>query len=303
MRALLVGAVESTRIALKAIAAASQWDLAAVMTLPPDLAKRHSDFADLSNDARALGADLILAADSNAPEVLEQIRAIAPDQVFVIGWSQICRAPFREACGGEVIGYHPAPLPRLRGRGVLPWTILLQEPITAGTLFWLDDGVDSGPILAQQYFHVGAEETVGSLYDRHLDVLAGMMAGILPDLAAGNAVRRPQQEQFASYAARRTPADGLLNWTEPAEKLARLVRAVGRPYPGAFTSTRAGRLTIWAGSVEAGYRHQAASPGQVVEVSEADFAVRCGEGVLRVQDWEAEAPGPPALHSRLGGRA
>src|SRR3546814_7956697 len=68
---------------------------------------------------------------------LDAIRAADADYVFVIGWSQICGREFQAAAHGQVIGYHPAPLPRLRGRGVIPWTILADEPITAGTLFWI----------------------------------------------------------------------------------------------------------------------------------------------------------------------
>src|SRR3546814_5174240 len=69
----------------------------------------------------------------------------------------------------------PAPLPRLRGRGVIPWTILANEPITAGTLFWIDDGADSGPILEQAFFHVAPDETAASLYARHMRALGEMM--------------------------------------------------------------------------------------------------------------------------------
>src|SRR3546814_18729217 len=78
----------------------------------------------MSADAAEAGARVIHAADSNAPDVLEAVSALAPDYVFVIGWSQICKPAFRQAAGGPVIGYHPAPLPRLRGRAVLPWTTL-----------------------------------------------------------------------------------------------------------------------------------------------------------------------------------
>src|SRR3546814_18147932 len=81
-----------------------------------------------------------------------------------MGGSQICKPAFRQAAGGQGIGYHPAPLPRLRGRAVIPWTILLDEKITASTLFWIDDGVDSGPILAQRSFHIAPDEKAAILY-------------------------------------------------------------------------------------------------------------------------------------------
>ncbi|HBK91291.1 MAG TPA: methionyl-tRNA formyltransferase, partial [Parvularcula sp.] len=150
MKAIVVGAVESTRVTLKALADNPRWTVSAVVTLPASLAGRHSDFVDLEPDARACGAKLIAAPNSNAPDVIEAVRAARADYAFVIGWSQICKPEFRAAAGGQVIGYHPAALPRLRGRAVIPWTILLDERITGSTLFWIDDGVDSGPILAQK---------------------------------------------------------------------------------------------------------------------------------------------------------
>src|SRR3546814_424272 len=152
MRAILAGAVESSRVALGAIARTPGWTLPLVISLPRDLDGRHSDFADLSGPARAAGAEFLATRNINTPETLDAIRAADADYVFVIGWSQICGREFQAAAHGQVIGYHPAPLPRLRGRGVIPWTILADEPITAGTLFWIDDGVDSGPILEQAFF-------------------------------------------------------------------------------------------------------------------------------------------------------
>jgi methionyl-tRNA formyltransferase len=300
MRAIIVGAVDSTRMALRRLAAAVDWDVCALVTLPPELAARHSDYVDLAPDARAIGASVIHAADSNAPDVIAAVAALVPDMVFVIGWSQICRPAFRAAAGGNVIGYHPAPLPRLRGRGVLPWTILLGEPITAGTLFWIDDGVDTGDILAQQFFHVGDDESVTSLYARHLDVLGAMLDEALPRLARPDPPRRQQDEAFASWAARRVPADGAIDWQRPAAEIARLVRAVSRPYPGAFSAVRGETLTMWCATAEPGARHQAAVVGQVVERTEASFAVRCGcGGLLRVTEWHSPSGAMPPLHARL----
>jgi methionyl-tRNA formyltransferase len=300
MRVVIVGAVDSTRVAIEAVAAAPGWSIAAVVTLPLDLAGRHSDFVDLRGLAAAAGANVIETVDSNAPEVCAAIAALAPDFVLVIGWSQICRPPFMAAAGGRVIGYHPAPLPRLRGRGVLPWTILLAEPITAGTLFWIDEGVDTGPILAQHFLHVGAEEDVTSLYARHLDVLAALIAEALPALASGRPPRRAQDERFATWAARRTPADGAIDWHRPARDIARQVRAVSRPYPGAFTDARGEQLVVWTAAVGPGFAHAAATPGQVVDRA-VGFSVRCGCGdLLHVTDWDSPSGRLPAMHSRLG---
>lgn len=297
MRAIVVGAVESTRVALAALARGG-WDVAAVVTLPLALAGRHSDFVDLAPDAAAVGADLIAAPDANAPEVVARLAALRPDIAFVIGWSQLCRPAMVAALGGRLVGYHPAPLPRLRGRGVIPWTILLDEPITASSLFWIDEGVDSGPIIGQQYLHLARDETATTLYARHMAALATLLDRVLPELATGTAPALVQDERFATWAARRVPADGIIDWSAPACAVARLVRAVTRPYPGASTVSPRDALTVWHAEPWADGARHAGCPGQVIARDDRGFAVRCGDGGgVWINDFDGAAP---RLHDRLG---
>ncbi|MET0309786.1 MAG: formyltransferase family protein [Sphingomonas sp.] len=301
MRALLIGAVESTRIAAQAISRAPGWTLAAVATLPPHLAHRHSDFVDLTEPAAAANAPLLHVSNINGAEFLSQMDALTPDITFVIGWSQLCGDTFRMAAQGRVLGYHPAPLPRLRGRGVIPWTILLDEKITASTLFWIDEGTDSGPIVAQRYLHVAPDETAGSLYARHMAALGELLADTLPDLLAEDCPGHPQDETFATWAARRRPEDGRIDWTRTAAEVERLVRAVGRPYPGAFAGDGDRRVTIWSARRQENRQNHHALPGQVIGRADDSFVVTCGDGAaISVSDFTTPAGKPPALHSMVG---
>lgn len=301
MRAILVGAVESSRVALKCLAASAQWDLAAIFTLPPDLAQRHSDFVDLYEDAAGAGTRIERAADINAEESLRKIHDIAPDYIFVIGWSQICGERFRAMAGKGVVGYHPAPLPRLRGRAAIPWTILLNEPISASSLFLIDGGVDSGLLLGQRYFHVAPDETAETLYAKHMQALAHMLPKVLEDIAAGRHEPEHQDERCATYAARRRPDDGLIDWSQPASSVWRCVRACGRPYPGAWTRVGPDKVIIDAATPVPLAHHAAALPGQIVERSSESFTVKCGDDQgLRVSQWRSERIGPMPMHARLG---
>jgi len=302
MRALLIGAVESSRIAADAIAGAPGWTLAAVATLPPQLAHRHSDFVDLTEAAAGADAALLHVPNINSDEFLLQMDALAPDITFVIGWSQLCGNAFRKAARERVLGYHPAALPRLRGRGVIPWTILLDEKITASTLFWIDAGTDSGPIVAQRYMHVAPDETAASLYDRHMTALRDLLAETLPRLLADECPGTPQDDSYASWAARRRPEDGRIDWTRSAVDVERLVRAVGRPYPGAFAGDGDRRVTIWSARRQENGQVHHALPGQVIASTEDGFLVRCGDGAsILVSDYAAPGGKPPPLHSLVGG--
>lgn len=302
MKAIVVGAVESTRVTLKALADNPRWKVSALVSLPATLAGRHSDFVDLAPDARACGATLIAAPNSNAPDVIDAVKSLDADIAFVIGWSQICKPEFRAAAGGNVIGYHPAALPRLRGRAVIPWTILLDEKITGSTLFWINDGVDSGPILAQKFLHVAPDETATTLYARHMNALDAMLRENLDAIADGRAARTPQDDRYATYAARRTEADGLIDWRAPAPTVERLVRAVTRPYPGAFTYLGGERLTIYAAELWTDARRHAAQPGQVIEKRANALAIACAEGAILATDW-TYSKGDIRAHVVFGGAA
>ncbi len=304
MRALLIGSVEGSRVALDALLASSDWHLAAVATLPPSLAARHSDFVDLTAHAGAVGLPLLHVANINAPSFVEEIEALAVDAVFVIGWSQLCGPAFRAAAKHRVYGYHPAPLPRLRGRAVIPWTILLDEKITASTLFHIAEGMDDGRIIAQRYFHVSPDETAASLYAKHMNALADLLDKSLPALAADPAMGEEQDEACATWAARRRQEDGELDWTDPVTKIHRLIRAVGRPYPGAFTHDGDGQLTIWSAAPVLGGSFHHATPGQVIASDGAGFTVCCGDGeALQVVEYISASGKAPARHVLLGRRS
>ncbi|WP_157218503.1 methionyl-tRNA formyltransferase [Flavisphingomonas formosensis] len=301
MRAVLIGAVESTRVAARCLAAAPDWDLAALVTLPLELGGRHSDFLDLAQDADAAGCALLRFANANSEEAIAAITELRPDYLFVIGWSQLCGERLMAIAPGRTVGYHPAALPRLRGRGVIPWTILLGEPITAGSLFFIDAGTDSGPILAQHYFHVAADATAAELYAQHMEALGHMMPPLLAGFAAGTAVPRVQDTRHATWAARRRPEDGEIDWTGSAEAAWRLVRACGDPYPGARTTLGDELIIVAKAEPVPLLHHAAALPGQIVERDGASFVVRCGDGGLRVSEWRRTKPGLPPMHARLGG--
>lgn len=300
LKAALVGCVGSTALAAEVLARSPEWSLDLVVTLELAAANRHSDFEDLAEVTERAGATLFRTMNSNSPECLQAIAEADVDFIFVIGWSQLCREEFMNLKPGAIIGYHPAALPRLRGRAALAWTILLQEPITAGSLMWLGEGVDDGDLIDQQFFHVAADETAETLYAKHQAALEVMLERSLARIAGGELPRQKQDARYATYAAKRTPADGLIGWAASAGDIDRLIRAVGKPYPGAFSYSGEDRLTIWRSTAipDRGIHH--AMPGQVVERGEGGFTVMTGDGLLKVEDWETTSGKMPGQHAVLG---
>ena len=299
MKCILLGAVGSTELAARRIAAAQGWSLELVVTLPPEASGRHSDFVDLDHVAQEAGAQILHTKNANAPDCLAAMRDVDADFIFVIGWSQICGPEFMQLTPDRIIGYHPAALPRLRGRAPLAWTILLDEKITAGSLFWLGKGADDGDLIDQHYFHVASDETARTLYDGHQMALHIMLDRTLAKLASGYLPRQPQDERYATWATKRTAADGLIDWHRPAADIERLVRAVGEPYPGAFSYSGKDKVTIWQASLIDGEKLYHAGTGQIVLHHDSGFVVKTADHLLKVDSWESESGKKPPLHSYL----
>ena len=301
MRAAVIGAVGSTAVLLEKLEDATDWEVPLVVTLPRELYARHSDIVDLSPHCERAGARLYCTGKTNDSETLAAIDGAQPDYIFVVGWSQLCSPEFLALRKDKVIGYHPAALPRLRGRAALPWTILLDERITAGSLFWMNKGTDDGDLLAQRFFHLAGDEKVGELYERHMQCLGNMLDDVLPRLAKGREDRMPQNDRYATWAAKRTPADGLIDWTQGARNIDRLIRAVGEPYPGAFCFSGSRKLSVWESNLDCGTSRYHAMPGQIVSRQDGTLVVQTGEGLIALTKWEIEGDKAPLLHVKLKG--
>lgn len=301
MRIVLVGAVESTREALETLIASGHAPIA-ILTLPTETLSRHSDRVDLAPLARENYIGVHHTKNVNSDETLHFLSGVEPDLLLVIGWSQICGVKFRNVCRLGAVGFHPSALPKLRGRAVIPWTILTCQTETGSTFFWLDAKVDGGDIIMQRIFPLGRDETARSLYDRQMQTLKSMIPEVMASVEAGNPSRFSQDDSEATYCARRTAADGRIDWSEPAGKILTLVRAVGDPYPGAFTRYDGAALFIDAAQPFADSHRFIGLTGQVQTHTENGFVVRCGDGeCVEITSWRLEENRKPRRHSVLGG--
>jgi methionyl-tRNA formyltransferase len=285
LRIVLIGAVESTRVTLEALIDA-RCPPALLITLPVERSSMHSDFVDLAPIARRHDIPVLAAVNVNRDEVIAQVQAIDPDFLFVIGWSRLVGRPLCACASRGVLGYHPAPLPKGRGRSALAWTILLGMRETAGSLFWIDEGVDAGPIAAQAFFPLPPRIDLPELISQHMAALGRMLPGLLAKLQAGRIPAKVQDDSEASYFALRRPEDGRIDWSADAGAVDRLVRAVTRPYPGAFTTYGGDRMMIWRGEpVDMPQWH--AQIGQIFLIEGDALFVRCGGGgTYRIDDYQ-----------------
>jgi methionyl-tRNA formyltransferase len=224
----------------------------------------------------------------NDSEALSVIAAASLDWLFIVGWSQIARRPVLEATRRGVLGMHPTLLPVGRGRAAVPWAILLGLPETGVTLFKLDEGVDTGPIVAQVRLPLEAREAASGLYRKVDQAHRQLIAENWNSLAQGRLQPVPQDESKATVWEGRTPDQGRLDPSMSVLAADRLVRAVTRPYPGAFIDVDGRRLRIWAAVPE----NSATEARRDLSARQLPSFLRFVDGTLAIQEcqWEPISP-------------
>jgi methionyl-tRNA formyltransferase len=256
-----------------------------VVTLSGQIDPTRSGQCSFDEVAARLGATLHQTRDINDHETVDAVRALDPELIFVVGWSQLVRDPFIALAREGVFGMHPTLLPRHRGRAPIPWAILSGLARTGVTLFEIVDATaDSGAIVGQVVVEIEPEETATTLFDRIADAHVELIRDCVPQLISGTAPRIPQDPARASSWTKRVPGDGIIDWETRAPYLDAWVRAQTRPYPGAFTYLGDEKVVIWkARPVEL---DASAPAGTIVATRPEGPVVACGDGALLLEDVE-----------------
>lgn len=281
MRIGFVTCVQLGLDCLEAVAAnGGKFDL--LITLPGDAARAKSGRVDVDEFCAREGIPLLKAPNINDPAVIERIRAARLDWLLIVGWSQIARRPVLEAARFGTLGMHPTLLPKGRGRASIPWAILKQLPETGVTLFKLDDGVDSGPIVAQARIPLAPDENATALYEKVSAVHAQLLVESWPLLLSGNLPFREQDHAQATTWPGRKPEDGNLASLRSVADAERLVRAVTQPYPGAFLDAPGGRVRVWRAKISHG------AGAELPSFDSSGPSIAFPDGALALLDWHLE---------------
>jgi methionyl-tRNA formyltransferase len=224
---------------------------------------------------------------------------------LIAGWYHMVPGRVRALFPLGCVGLHASLLPRYRGGAPLTWAILNGEPEAGASLFELGDGIDDGPVYAQRRFPIGPSDYIADVLARAEAASLDLVTEVLPPLLRGN-LKPVAQEGEPSYGLQRRPSDGDIDWRRSAQEIARLVRGVSRPYPGARTTFNGQLLTIWRARTDAYAPRVNGTPGQIACLNETPTpGVVTGDGVL----WLEEVEGPSGFsvrdllqlhHRRLG---
>lgn len=249
----------------------------AAVYCPPDVGGKTDP---VKARALALGIPVHQHASLKRPEVPQEFLSLDADLGVLAYVTQIVPESVFAVPRLGSICFHPSLLPRYRGGSALNWQIIKGETETGVSTFWVDPGIDTGPILLQKKATIGPDDSAGSLYYNTLFPL-GVTAVVesVELIAAGKAPRIAQDESQATYDPLCRDEHAEIDWSRPVREVYNLIRGCD-PQPGAYTQFQGQKLRLYDATAIVGGTHR---PGVLEEVSAAGMVVGARDGALRAK--------------------
>jgi methionyl-tRNA formyltransferase len=245
---------------------------------PPDGAGGRSD--PLKDAAITRNIEVFQPQTYKDDAVFAEYKNLKPDLTVMAFVTTITPARFFDIPSNGTICYHPSLLPRHRGASGINWAVIMGDSKTGLSIFWPDEGIDTGPILIQKEIAIGPDDTTGSLYFNHLFPMG--VDAILESIKlikAGNAQRIIQDESRATYEPPCDDRVAGIDWRKPANDLYNLVRGCD-PQPGAFAVLKGEKIRFY--SARRIDKTSGEAPGTILDIDDKGIHVALSGGRLVV---------------------
>lgn len=236
-------------------------------------------FESVAELAASLGIEVHAPENINHPLWVERIKAMAPDILFSFYYRDMVKEEILSLPPKGCLNLHGSLLPKYRGRCPVNWALVHGETETGVTLHYMTVKPDDGDIVGQERLAISDDDTAHTLHQKMTAKATGLLDATLPLIKSDSAPRLPQNKSESSYFGGRKPADGEIDWSMPAKEVRNLVRAVTRPYPGAFSHIGNRKFMVWSASVLDGASDTI--PGTILSAN--PLVIACGAGAIRIE--------------------
>ncbi|MDE2750889.1 MAG: methionyl-tRNA formyltransferase [Chloroflexota bacterium] len=231
------------------------------------------------------GQRFIEARNVAHPDLQSFWREAPIDLILIASWRYLVPESVYSRARQGCFVFHDSLLPKYRGFAPTVWSIINGERETGVSLFRINDRMDAGDIVEQRRISISETETIAEVMERLTELYLELAERRFDSLLEGNVSSYPQNHDEATYTCKWTPEDALIDWRKSAREIFNLIRATGKPYPGAYTFLGNRKLTIWSAdlpSMPGNYVSYA--PGRVLESQpDGGATVLTGDGVIRLQ--------------------
>ena len=241
--------------------------------------------------AQELGLTIYQPKSIKAPEFVETLRQLQPEAIVVVAFGQLISREILEIPPHGCLNVHASLLPKYRGAAPVQWAVLCGEKESGVTVMRMDEGLDTGDMLAKESVLLEPDETGGSLFEKLSVLGARLLAETLGKLERGEIFAESQPADSPTpYAAMIQKSMGCVDWQKDAEEIERLTRGLD-PWPGTFTHFKGKNLKIFKVRIynlDIPKSWEEAVPGQVVDANEEGIYVKCRRGYLRIEELQLE---------------
>jgi len=242
----------------------------------------NADFIDLWPLAQKANIPIFDTKDINDPEAVKNIRLLSPDVIFCFGWSQLLKEEVLGIAPMGVFGIHPAALPANRGRHPLIWALALGLESSALTLFKMDKGADTGPIVGQIHFKIGYKDDATSLYRKIKSLVTVLVRRLMVDLSRNRLNFKLQNTIVGNSWRKRGMVDGQIDWRMSSRAIYNLVRALTTPYVGAHCLVNGESIKIFR-IKEKVCSLKNIEPGKVLSVKGRRIVIKTYDGAVELE--------------------
>jgi len=223
------------------------------------------------------GLEIFQPESLKSPDAAARLHATRADAVVVAAYGMILPPSLLDVARHGALNIHASLLPRWRGAAPIQRALLAGDRESGISIMKMDEGLDTGPVLAQRGLPIAEDEDSGTLHDKLAALGADLMTTTLVELQAGRVQATQQPAAGVTYARKIEKEDTRLDWSRPAVELERAVRAF-RPSPGASSLLEGEPLKIWRARV----RNESGAPGIVLSKRDDSIVVGCGRDALEV---------------------
>ena len=282
MRIILIGQAAFAEKTLEKLVGKGEKILA--VYCPPDIPGGKPD--PVKQKALQMGIPVRQHQSLKSPHVREEFISLDADLAILAFVSYIVPEQVFSVPRLGSICFHPSLLPKYRGASAINWALIRGESVTGLTLFWVDKGIDTGPVLLQKEVQVEPDDTTGSLYFNKIFPLGVEAIGEAVDLIkAGNPPRIAQDESKANYDPICGDEHAKIDWSKPAQEVYNLIRGCD-PQPGAHTDWQGKMLRVFDARLR--LEKNSAPAGQVTAIGADDISVALNGGTLMVKKMRGE---------------
>ncbi len=278
MKILLIGTVE---FSFKSLQKMIEIGAEVVGVCTKEKSGFNSDYSDLSPLCIENNIPFKYVNDINSEENVKWVKQLEPDIIFCFGWSSLIKKELLNIPVMGVVGFHPAELPKNRGRHPLIWALVLGLKQSASTFFFMGEGADDGDIISQEKFPIAYADDAQSLYHKVTEIALKQIETFLTQLALNTYSRVPQNSELANVWRKRGKVDGRIDFRMNSYSIYNLVRGLAKPYVGAHIEYSGKDYIVWEVE-EVGSDCQNIEPGKVLKLENNTFLIQCADQSIRV---------------------